>query len=251
MWSVARRPRWIALLLLAIVVSGVFAALGRWQLERAVIAAAPDERPTEVVTPLTEVAEPQSPLRSVAAGQRVEVTGTFVPADTTVLEGRINAGTEGGWLVGHLVVDETGASLPVALGWAETYDEADAARGAVPESSVTLVGRYQPAESPQEADFQAGRRAMAPADFINAWGVEAIYAGYLIADEPVGGLDPIESSPPVQDTSLNWLNIFYAAEWVLFAGFAIYLWYRLVKDAWEREEYEKAEADAAARAQLN
>jgi hypothetical protein len=35
--------------------------------------------------------------------------------------------------------------------------------------------------------------------------------------------------------SFNLLNIFYAIEWVLFAGFAVFLWYRLVKDAWEAE----------------
>jgi hypothetical protein len=43
----------------------------------------------------------------------------------------------------------------------------------------------------------------------------------------------------VNDVSLNWLNVFYAIEWALFAGFAIYLWYRLVKDAFEREEEDK------------
>jgi hypothetical protein len=46
---------------------------------------------------------------------------------------------------------------------------------------------------------------------------------------------------------VNWLNIFYAAEWAIFAGFAFYLWYRLAKDAWEREveEFEDAEPASA------
>ena len=53
---------------------------------------------------------------------------------------------------------------------------------------------------------------------------------------------------PVVDTQLNWLNIFYAIEWVAFMLFAFYLWYRLVKDALEREveAIEDAEAEAAA-----
>jgi hypothetical protein len=29
--------------------------------------------------------------------------------------------------------------------------------------------------------------------------------------------------------------VFYALEWAIFAGFAIYLWYRLVRDVVERE----------------
>jgi hypothetical protein len=33
---------------------------------------------------------------------------------------------------------------------------------------------------------------------------------------------------PVQ--RVNWLSAFYFAEWVLFAGFAVFLWWRLVKD---------------------
>ena len=32
---------------------------------------------------------------------------------------------------------------------------------------------------------------------------------------------------------------------MVFAGFAIFLWYRLVRDAWEREQEEAAEASAA------
>ena len=52
---------------------------------------------------------------------------------------------------------------------------------------------------------------------------------------------------PVTDTQLNWLNVFYAIEWVAFMLFAFYLWYRLVKDALEREieDIEDAEAGAA------
>jgi surfeit locus 1 family protein len=36
--------------------------------------------------------------------------------------------------------------------------------------------------------------------------------------------------------------VFYAIEWVVFAGFAVYLWYRLVKDQYEREMEDALEA---------
>ena len=47
---------------------------------------------------------------------------------------------------------------------------------------------------------------------------------------------------------MNWLNIFYAVEWAIFAGFAFYLWYRLARDAWEKEveDLEDATAEASA-----
>jgi hypothetical protein len=40
------------------------------------------------------------------------------------------------------------------------------------------------------------------------------------------------------ETTFNWLTAFYAAEWALFAGFAIYLWARLVKDEVNRQNRE-------------
>ena len=40
------------------------------------------------------------------------------------------------------------------------------------------------------------------------------------------------------------MNFLYAIEWVIFGGFAIFLWYRLVKDAWE-EENEAAATELA------
>jgi hypothetical protein len=58
---------------------------------------------------------------------------------------------------------------------------------------------------------------------------------------PPAGLDAIYSPPPIVQNTVNWLNIFYAAEWAIFAGFAIFLWYRVMKDAWEKQR-EDAEA---------
>ena len=56
----------------------------------------------------------------------------------------------------------------------------------------------------------------------------------------------ISSPAPDEASAVNWLNIFYAAEWAVFAGFAFYLWYRLARDAWERELEELEEAESAA-----
>ena len=51
----------------------------------------------------------------------------------------------------------------------------------------------------------------------------------------MGSLDTIIALPPTEESSVNWLNIFYAIEWIVFAGFAFFMWYRLAKDAWEKE----------------
>ncbi len=119
------RPRWVLALLLALGIAAGFALLGQWQLERAVEQAVVVERPTEEVRPLAEVAEPGRPTQQASTAQRVEVTGVVVPGDTVLVEGRLNDGVAGFWVVAHLeVTDAAAGGLPVAVGWAA--DEASA-----------------------------------------------------------------------------------------------------------------------------
>lgn len=239
MWAVARRPRWIGALILALAIAGGFAALGQWQLARSFESAAPRVEQTEVAVPLDEVSQPQHPVPDSATGQIVTVDATFVPDDYVVLSDRINVSGPGYWVVGHAVA-ANGASLAVAVGWAETPDAAAAAIRALQSSAPegTLTGRYLPTESPQQSDFENGiRSVLAVPELINLWSVapEGVYGGYLILDAAPAGLDLIDAPEPITEVGLNLLNVFYAAEWVIFAGFAIFLWYRLVRDAWELE----------------
>lgn len=239
-WTVARRPRWIGALILALAIAAGFAALGQWQLSRAVEGGTVTEEQTETVVPLQSIATPQQPMPAETLGQLVSVDAEFVPGDYTVLSDRSNLSVAGYWVVGHAIVSD-GASLAVALGWAP--DEA-AAASAISDlerdaPAGALSGRYLPSESPQESDFEAGKQSMlAIAELVNTWSVvpDGVYGGYVVLDSKVAGLDVIDSPPPSTDVSLNLLNIFYALEWVIFAGFAIFLWWRLVKDAWEEEQ---------------
>jgi surfeit locus 1 family protein len=250
MWSVARRPRWIAALLLALGIASAFAALGHWQLDRSVQSAVADTRPTEKVIPLSRVADPGSGVSTNSIGQKVRVTGARVPGDLVVLSDRQNFGATGFWVTGHIVTD-TGASLAVALGWAPTKQKADAAADALAAgaASTDWVGRYLVTEAPQQGDFEHGKlQYMSVANLINLWKTAptAVYGGYLVAADAPPGLAVIDSPRPPDDVVVNWLNIFYAVEWAVFAGFAIYLWFRLVRDAWEREIDEAEQAAAAA-----
>ena len=96
------RPRWVLALLLALGIAAAFALLGQWQLERAVESSAVVERPTEEVRPFAGLAEPDGPTTQAATAQLVEVTGTVVPGDTVIVEGRLNEGVAGFWPVVHL-----------------------------------------------------------------------------------------------------------------------------------------------------
>jgi surfeit locus 1 family protein len=217
-WSIARRPKWIAALLLALGVAGVFAALGQWQLERSIEAATVIERDTETPVALSSVAEPQSVMTSDASGRMVTVEGSWVVDDEVVATGRRSAGEPGDWVIRHLVTPD-GVSLAVVVG----YVEPGASIPDLPAGDVSLTGRYVPSESPQQSDFEAGeRRAIAVADLINLWSeVDTVYSGYLAAADAPPGLRAIAAPPPEAEVELNLLNLFYAIEWVLFGGFAI------------------------------
>jgi cytochrome oxidase assembly protein ShyY1 len=244
-WTVARRPRWIAALLLCLGIAAGFAALGQWQLSRSIdnapVEGAPD---TGAAVPLESIAEPQAAVTPAQFGRYVTVRGTFVLEDYTVITGRNNGGTdEGAVLLGHMTTTD-GITLVVALGWAPDAGTAQAAAdGLRSQLIVPLIGRYLPSEVPSDSDFEAGERnAISVAELINVW-PDAVpaYGGYLVTATPVEGLQAIYSPEPSREVSLNLLNVFYAIEWVVFAGFAVYLWWRLVRDVVEREADERAE----------
>jgi surfeit locus 1 family protein len=239
MLRMAVRPRWILALIVALGFAAGFVLLSQWQLSRSVEQATVIERETERVVALDDVATPQSGVTSAAAGQLVETDAAFEATDFSVLSGREHDGAEGYWLVGHAVT--TGdVSLAVALGWAPTRAAALAAAHAA-SGDGAIAGRYQATEPAADDDFEAGERtSMSVATLINEWEVapETVYGGYLILGDAPNGLETIDAPAPSGEVVLNWLNVFYAVEWVVFAGFAVFLWWRFVRDAWEREQEE-------------
>ncbi|WP_458042928.1 SURF1 family cytochrome oxidase biogenesis protein [Microbacterium sp. HM-570] len=262
------RPQWLLMLGLCLLVAAAFAWLGQWQLERAIDTDPPAVGATEEVRPLDEVVEPGAYLEEPFVGQQVTTTGTWVPEDFLVVTSRFNDGVEGYWVTGQLRIEGTlnPTSIAVAIGWAPTLERAEAAASELSENAATtaaglttpVTGRVisdeGPKLPPRGADpFEMTR--MSPAALLGEWhDVDQlmVYRPYLALLEPGGtaedaGLVPISSRPPDKASTVNLLNIFYAAEWAVFAGFAFYLWYRLARDAWEKEleDLEDARAEAS------
>jgi len=242
MRQLALTPRWIALLVLALVVAAVFAWLGKWQVERAIIQGAKDSYDTEVAVALDRIAQPATPLTTDAAGRRVTFDATLDPSSLVVVGNRVNEGAIGCWVTGRLV----GASgaLAVALGWAPTIEDCQTTKDEMSgepiiQALVTWTGRYSPPEMPEAPGTSIDPRAldyMSVAALYNIWPESSspVFAGYVIAEHDIPGLKRISSTPPISDASLNLLNVFYAVEWALFAGGAVFLWWRLLRDDWER-----------------
>jgi hypothetical protein len=272
------RPRWVLALLFALAIAAAFALLGQWQLERAIASGEVVHRDTETVLPLETVAQPGGPVPEAATGQKISVHGHFVPGQEQLIEGRLNHGTTGYWVVSRFVTAADSASIPVARGWAADKAGAETvvknlatdADGSDPGSanaadnagtgaaangsgtaSVTLTGRFLPSEAPVVPPEKGDPHAMTTvsvAALINLWPDftdQPVYAGYIVDSVPPAGLVAIDSPVPETDVALNWLNVFYAIEWAVFAGFAVFLWYRLVRDAVEREEEEEVALQVA------
>lgn len=236
-WAMARQPRWIAGLLACLILAGVFAALGQWQVERAIAEATIVEVDTETPVPITSVLEPGAGLPLSDGGRRVAVTATWTQERIVVLDRR-QGSDMGEWLVANTRTAD-GACLPVAIGWASSVNPDDFI--VIDDSPSPLIGRLVPSDDPSTGDYDNGRlTVVSSSDLINRWDCDTMWDAFLVLDTATPPLETIASVKPLPQAALNWLNIFYAIEWAFFAVFALYFWYRLVTDAVERE------ADAAA-----
>jgi cytochrome oxidase assembly protein ShyY1 len=258
----ALKPRWIAGLVFALVISGVFVLLSQWQFGRSTRPEAPVSTGTEDPRPLTAVLKPGEFFPGSVADQVVTATGRYDPQKQVLVPNRINGGAKGFWIVSAFAVQGApaltgvGATpetwVPVARGW--VADAADAP--APPSGTVQLTGRLIPSEAPlPNTDAGTGRAtAVSVAELINLWDVSS-YPGFVAASaERSAGADvavtgpvrPLNIGPQPPAQTVNWLNLFYAAEWVVFAGFALFIWWRLVKDDYRRD-LEDAQDEEAAR----
>jgi cytochrome oxidase assembly protein ShyY1 len=249
----ALKPRWIAGLVFAIVISGVFVLLSQWQFGQSTKSDAPVAAATEELKPLTAVLKPADFFPGSAADQKVSATGSYDAQKQVLVPGRLHGGEKGYWIVSAFAVADApvlagaGASpqtwIPVARGW--VADPAEVV--APPSGTIELTGRLIPSESPlPNTDAGPGRAtAVSVAELINIWEISS-YPGFIAADTEMAGaanvsaaaggaLKPLNIGPQPAGQKVNFLNVFYAVEWVVFAGFALFIWWRLVKDDYRRE----------------
>jgi hypothetical protein len=252
-FSVARRPKWIGGLLLALAVAVIFALLGQWQLERTFTVIEPEEE-NEQVFVLNELATPGAPLTAEAANVLVSANIMLDQSNLFIVSNRLQqAGGEvvaGYWLIGNsgalLADNDTTGSLTVAIGFSESLTDIEKARvelqeSMLPQAFLESTGRYLQTEAPvelPEAEKPYLFGSLSLAQLVNLYSEEPVasFAGFLALDADPGlGLERIDLPPQQVGTQVNWLTLFYAVEWVLFAGFAVFLWWRLIQDQRLRE----------------
>lgn len=264
MLKTALKPRWILGLVFAIAVSGVFVLLSQWQFGRSTQVEVPVSTGTEDVRPLTATLQPGTFFPGSVADQMVTAKGSYDARKQLLVPGRLNNGATGYWVVSAFAVQDApllsgaGASpqtwIPVARGWV-----ADPAEVPAPPSGVVeLTGRLLPSEAPLPNTHAAPGQATAVsvAELINIWEVSS-YPGFVAATVEIAGssdvsaaavpgdLKPLKIGPQPPPQQVNWLNLFYSVEWVVFAGFALFIWWRLVKDDYRRGLEDEFDDDGA------
>lgn len=247
-------PRYWALHLLALVLAGAAVGLGVWQYD-----AWHTRRVNEAVdlthlapVALDSVIGPDDPFPGTKIGQPVVLAGTWVPDATLYVSGREHEGRSGYWVVTPLAITGPGdPAVPVVRGWVD--DPADAP--AVPTGKADFVGWLQPPQGTGEVDSDPNDDVLPQlriADVIQHLDQDLYGAYVVVADDvapgdwPSGPTAVNDGTTGLTTATLDQLpdagaftavrNLLYAVEWWFFAGFALFVWIR-----WMRDELAEAE----------
>ena len=252
------KPKWLGLLAAVLIVGYGFVVLGLWQMnvaredaeQQAIREAA--ERP---IVQLDQVMPPHAAFPTDGSNRRVTVTGHYEPVRQVLVVDRRLRGQTGWWVVVPFVVDSTGARIPIVRGFVATAS----GRLPVTTETVTITGSLAPSESPTPSKKVLGPGEIGSVDvpaLLNSWGGE-IYNGFLFAVEESpnpsdvgaagaaasGGMERVP--PPDLPSGVTLRNAAYALQWWIFAVFALWMWWKMVRDDHRRSLISAEQADRA------
>ena len=251
MLRTALRPRFLGLLALMVVATIVCGLLAGWQWDRAHRALTSNEAAPSELGDVREVLDVGDPITNRIVGDIVTATGEYDPGEQVLVGGRHIEGTEAAVVVTalHLELEDGSlARLPVARGWLPSEDVTDAdgeldpsLAPAPPSGRVEVTGRLEAGESASAGIEDGVSAEIATTMLINEWG-SPMYGGYIGQTSPAEGLSPMPEAESEFSRNLDWQNIGYSAQWVLFGGFFLYLWWRSVRTAHLDEQADQREA---------
>jgi cytochrome oxidase assembly protein ShyY1 len=211
-FRLAVSPKWIGGLLIALAAASVFAWLGQWQLGRAV----ESNQPIEIV-------------KSETVSVMLETKNVFIVQD------RVQNSKNGFWVIANSKT-ASGSSVVLALGWTEKLATAEEARtnlmtSMVAQAFLPVTGVTLPTEAPLKSINDYTFASVSTAQIANLIAGEMRYDYLAVTGNAVPEELQEISASISQEAGVNWLSAFYAIEWAVFAGFAVFMWWRLLKDA--------------------
>ncbi|MEU0061119.1 SURF1 family protein [Streptomyces sp. NPDC006334] len=230
-------PRWWGINVFVLLAVPFCVFMGSWQLSRfesrvddqrtaeAQVASAREEAPR----PLAEML----PVDKATSGKRVTATGRY--GEQLLVPDRELDGRQGFYVLTLLRTDG-GRALPVVRGWLP--GAADAAKApAPPAGQVTVTGSLQASETPGDngvsarGGLPAGQTAaISAASLVNLVSYD-LYDAWVTLDTAAPGTKAVPATAPA-GTGLDlkaFQNLGYTGEWFVFAGFVVFMWFRLVR----------------------
>ena len=214
-WQVARQPKWVGGLLIAIAIAVLFAMFGNWQLSRS-IRVTPTDTSLDKTIALTELAKPSSSFLDLQADRHVKTIVFVAPSHCAVIADRhqlLEDGTTkpGFWTVFDTLDQSQGLNphLFVASAFFETYEQAAdscakaSLNGLAFDTAIEVTGRYEPSEAPERQTLNdvAKFETLSVEQLINYWPLKSpsTYGGFVISDRMLApatsdGGEPITSS---------------------------------------------------------
>ncbi|MFI1938270.1 SURF1 family protein [Streptomyces purpureus] len=233
MYGFLRTPRWWGINIFVLLAIPVCVFMGTWQLgkfeDRVDTHREAERRPepgTLSARPLAELL----PVDKETSGRHASASGRY-GAQFLVPDRELD-GRRGAYVLTLLTTDE-GKSLPVVRGWLP----AGAKAPAPPAGEVTVVGALQASESAGAAGVHGGGALpegqlgiISAASLVNVVPGEVYDAWVTLTDSPKG-MTPVPAKVAA-GTGLDikaFQNLGYTAEWFVFAGFVLFMWFRLLR----------------------
>ncbi|MFD9463572.1 SURF1 family protein [Streptomyces sp. NPDC060027] len=230
-------PRWWGINVFVLLAIPFCVFMGSWQLGRfedrvqdhrtADKAASTAE--TDPARPLAEML----PVTTETSGRQATAKGRY--GKQLLVPGRELDGRRGYYVLTLLRVDG-GKALPVVRGWLP--GDADPAKApAAPGGEVTVTGALQASESPGSNGVSTAgglppgqTAAISSASLVNLVPY-APYDAWITLAEADAGMKAVPPTAP-QNTGLDlkaFQNLGYTGEWFVFAGFVVFMWFRLLR----------------------
>ena len=235
-------PRWLGLHLFAVLAVPLCIWLGVWQLSRFEQRTHTGDHRAAQAAALVSDPVPLSGLLGGAdvqtvtagdAGREVTFSGRYDSRDQLLVPQRVVNGRTGYYVLTPLQLTD-GTHIPVIRGWTASARNVPAP----PAGSVELRGRLQIAEdesSPQvisTGSLPSGQVGMiSPSTLVNLLPYP-VYNGWIALDANSTTLVPVPTYQAAEGDGLTleaFQNLGYTCQWFVFAGFAVFMWFRLVR----------------------
>ncbi|MFG2138982.1 SURF1 family protein [Streptomyces sp. NPDC048650] len=239
-------PRWWGINVFAVLAIPFCIFMGSWQLsrfeDRVDTHHQQEDRSARAKAAAALPLERLLPVDQITSGRQAGARGHYDATHQLLVPDRTLSAEDGrqGFYVLTLLRTDGGKALPVVRGWlpGDANSASDRAKvPAPPKGEVTVTGALQASENEGTDGVQSGGGLphgqlgmISAASLVNIVSYKVYDAWITLNDAPA----PLRAVPPaaVEGSGLDlkaFQNLGYTGEWFVFAGFVVFMWFRLFR----------------------